>query len=307
VSWQIYGIAKHFHDYVAINRKYAASASIRSKSGLLSEIMQSVINERERYSSYLASLFQRADYASLFALVVIIACFLLSLKSTRRWIAILLVAMPLASMAVLVGLKNPYEFIFCLPSLAIASAIGADYLPRPIFRAAIACTFALIVVVLWPPAIPRIGAARPEAVFAAVAHALPEGSVVISPVYFAPIMEKRPDIRFFTYHVFSPHDDWSLPECRAVPQFIRNVVQNDARRTSQRYLLGQTQLPIYFIWLDGFRLGYLRLIWPDLSDQQADCFMPMSRIETNVVTVRGRRPGQDDRTGIGRLDLDGTP
>ena len=266
-----------------------------------------MVNERERYASYLESLLHQRDFASLAALVIVMICFLLSLKSSQRRIAVLLVAMPLASMAVLVGLKNPYEFIFCLPSLAIASAIGADYLPRPVFRAVIACTFGLIVIVLWPPAIPQLGAPRPGAVFTTVASSLPEGSVVFGPVLFAPIMEKRPDIRFFTYHAFAPGDDWHLPECGAFPRVIRSVVQTDGRPTSHKYEQRQAKLSIYFIWLDGYRLGYLRLIWPDLSDQEADCLMQMSRIDSKVITVRGRRPEQDERIVIGRLDLDVTP
>ena len=307
VSWQVYGIAAHFTDVAAISRKFAVSASTRSASGVLAGILQSVGNEPTRYTAYVKSMFQQGDYASMTALVLLAACLLLAIKSTNWWITLLLVALPLTGIAVLVGLKNPYQFIFCLPPLAIASAIGAEYLPRPIFRALPVCAVGLIVLISWPAAIQRMGAPTPERVFSTVARTLPEGAIAFGPVLFAPVMEERPDVRFFTYHALSQGEGWNFPECAAIPPVIRDIVQTDRRRTSRAYIQNRSDLPIYFIWLDGYQSGYLRLIWPDLSDARADCLMPANRIQTKTISIEGKKPDHTERVGGGQLSLDKIP
>ncbi len=201
-------MAIHFHDFQSIAARYFVTSSVGKGW------TASVANEWTRYRAYAQPLTGFDIVAQAFGFVVLPVVAMVVAPRRERLVLGAIALIPLAALAMLVGGKNPLYFIYALPFLAVVAAASARRLPFRWMEAA--CVAALIAAaVRYAPAM-REAAKAPSVTqeVEQIASRLPANAVVFSPLIYGGLIQRRPDLTFFTYHALSTRTGWALPPMR---------------------------------------------------------------------------------------------
>jgi hypothetical protein len=258
-----------------IGRMFVSSSV--AKSNPLMAIASSLAHEADRYIAYwnvLAPL-DRLLQSALLGALGITGVAILAVR--RQPIPLLMLLGSMLAIAVLIGTKNLYYLIFCLPLLAAIAPVALEKLPH-------AVSLALAAVLIGWTGVRQIGTAAQSTsgfeisrVTMAIAKRLPQGAVVIAPLVDAGLVRLRPDLRYFSYHALSDRNAWRLPPCETLPQRIADLVENDLRSHPQRSSASPGEAYVGGIAPGGL-LGYLRAIYVDADPSIEACLLDGPRI-----------------------------
>jgi hypothetical protein len=256
-------------ELLAFSQKFMVSSSIAPGRSFLTQLFPLVAGEWTQFSDYMSQLSLSDKVAQS---LLIIAPVLLS-AYRKRLLCALLVLPVLLCLTFLFRLKNPYYLIFLVPSVVVVAAHGLSLLPR---RFAIAATM----IALTATAFHLVGgltqaqsAAGISAFKEAIEPRLPQQAVIFGPAILGGIIHDRPDLRFFTYHALSDRSRWVYPSsCAQLDARFRERIANDPRPTSHR--IAAASDTVFLAGVSPFDvMGYLKLIWPNLSPEEGDCIL----------------------------------
>ncbi|MFI5088821.1 MAG: ArnT family glycosyltransferase [Terriglobales bacterium] len=281
---QLAWIGSHMADFRSIAAHYFVTSSVGH--GWLAWLA-SLAGEWRRYASV------GAGVPTLVLLPFVIRA-ILRARGRERAVLITLTVAPLLSLAILVQGKNPYYYlVYALPALAVVSAAGVRGLPsRP---TKLVCIVALCCSGIFHVYKAKKAAALPTVTRSVdlLAARIPPHAAVFSPLVYAGLVVRRPDLQFFTFHSLSRRDGWHLPPCDDIPAKIRSLLAEDPRRTSNMggedrdsvfFVLGPGQSEDAFLW-------YLRLIYVDATPADLRCIVG-SQQPVPIIHVCGSDPNK---------------
>jgi hypothetical protein len=275
---QLAWMAAHFRDYQSIAARYFVT------SGVGKGWASSVLKEWTRYRAYAAQITGLEAATQAVAFVVLPAVAIIRASRRERLPLIAIAFVPLLGLAMLVGRKNPYYFIYAIPFLAILSAAAVRNVRRRLVE--IACLIVLCAAAIHYAPQVRIAAKAPTVtqMVESVSSKLPRDAVFFSPLIYGGLIRRRPDLTLFTYHSLSVRNGWALPACEEIPRAIQSLITEDPRPSSVQ----RNPDRIFFLSFPD-PLSYLRLIYVEATPADVTCIVGSAAPE--IVHVCGSDAG----------------
>jgi hypothetical protein len=275
---QLAWIAAHSRDYQSIVARYYVT------SGVGKGWTSSVLKEWARYRAYAAQITGVEAATQVVGFVALPAIAIIRASRRERLSLIAIAFVPLLGLAMLVGGKNPYYFIYTFPFLAILSAAAVRNAPSRLIEIACLAVLCLAAIHYAPQVRIASKAATVTQMVESVSPRLPHNAVVLSPLIYGGLIRRRPDLTLFTYHALSVRNRWGLPSCEEIPSAIQSLIAQDPRPSSVQ----RNPDRIFFLSFPD-PLSYLRLIYVEAMPADVTCIV--GRAAPEVVHVCGSEGG----------------
>ncbi len=266
---QIIWFIAYRDELLVFAHKFVVSSSIAPGRSFATQIVPLVAGEWMQLSDYVGQL---SSGDKVLESILIAAPMLLSVYRNRL-LCTLLVIPVLLCLTFLFRLKNPYYLIFLVPVVVIVAAHGISLLPRRFAVVATVVALTATLIHLMGGLTQAESAAGIVSFKEAIEPDLPKQAIVFGPAILGGIIRDRPDLQFFTYHALSDRSGWGYPStCAQLDARFRERIADDPRPTSRR--TGAASNTVFLAGASPFDIvGYLKLIWPNLSLEEANCIL----------------------------------